>query len=208
MTSLSVVTGIDRSDDYIRFARQSIVDKRASFVVGDAQNLCVASAAYDAVVSGLVLNFVPEPLRMITEMARAARQNGIIGLYVWDYADKMELMRYFWNAAAALDPAAHLLDEGARFTICKLDVLAALFHDAGLKNVRTHVIDIPTDFRNFDDYWLPFLGGQGSAASYIMGLNDTQRATLRERIRSTLPIEPNGSIHLIARALSVCGSCS
>lgn len=206
MTSPSAVKGVDRSNDYISFARQSIVDTHASFEVGDAQNLLIESATYDAVVSGLVLNFVSEPPRMIAEMARTARQNGIVALYVWDYADKMELMRYFWDAAVALDPSAHPLDEGVRFPICKPEPLAALFRDTKLKNVETWAIDIPTDFRDFNDYWIPFLGGQGPAPAYAMSLNEVDRTALRERIHAALPIQSDGSIHLKARAWAVCGS--
>jgi hypothetical protein len=29
--------------------------------------------------------------------------------------------------------------------------------------METRAIDIQTDFKDFDDFWAPFLGGQGSA---------------------------------------------
>lgn len=206
MTVPGAVKGTDRSESYIAFARQQIDDTRASFEVADAQALPVETAAYDVAVSGLVLNFVPDPLRMVAEMARAVRQNGIVALYIWDYAGKMELMRYFWDAAVALDPSAYSLDEGVRFPICKPEPLAALFRDAGLQNVETQAVDVPTDFRDFDDYWLPFLGGQGPAPGYAMSLDEADRTALRERIRAALPVPPDGSIHLMARAWMVRGS--
>jgi hypothetical protein len=143
---------------------------------------------------------------MVAEMVRVVRQNGIVALYVWDYADKMELMRYFWDAAVALDPSARPLDEGVRFPICNPERLAALFQDAGLKNVETRAIDIPTDFRDFDDCWLPFLGGQGPAPGYAMSLSEGARNALRERIRAALPVQSDGSMHLTARAWAVRGS--
>ncbi len=127
VASPGAVKGIDRSEGYIAFARQNIIDTRASFALGDAQNPPVGTATYDVAVSGLLLNFVQAPLRMVAEMARAVRQNGIVALYVWDYADKMELMRYFWDAAVALNPSDHQLDESVRFPICKPEPLAALF---------------------------------------------------------------------------------
>ena len=76
------------------------------------------AAVYDAVVSGLVLNFVARPDQMVAEMARAANPGGLVATYVWDYAGKMQFMRHFWNAAAALDPIADDLDEGRRFPLC------------------------------------------------------------------------------------------
>jgi len=66
--------------------------------------------------------------------------------------------------------------------------------------------DVPTPFRDFDDYWPPFLGGQGPAPAYAMSLPEDRRVALRERIRSTLPIAPDGSIRLTARAGAVRGS--
>jgi trans-aconitate methyltransferase len=199
------VKGIDRSDGFIAFARQNTADPRASFEVGDAQELPVESAAYDAAVSGLVLNFVPDHARMVSEMARAVRSGGLVALFVWDYADKMEFMRYFWDAAVALDPAGDSVDEGARFPICKPEPLAALFQDSGLKNVETQAIDIPTNFRDFDDYWQPFLGGQGAAPTYVTSLSEEDRVKLREHIRAALPIQSDGSIPMIARVWAVRG---
>ena len=111
-------------------------------------------------VSGLVLNFVPEPRRAIAEMARVARPGGTVAAYVWDYAGKMELMRYFWDAAVMLDPTALEFDEGRRFPICQPTPLAALFESVGLQKVEVRPIDISTHFRDFDDYWSPFLAGK------------------------------------------------
>jgi hypothetical protein len=145
---------------------------------------------------------------MVAEMARVAKPGGTVALYVWDYADKMQFMRYFWDAAATLDPAAQELDEGSRFPLCQPQPLTELFKAAGLRDVEVIPIDIPTDFANFDDYWTPFLGGQGSAPGYNMSLSEDQRGALREQLRATLPIEADGSIHLIARAWAVRGTIS
>lgn len=199
------VKGIDRSQAYVAFARDQIRDERAQFEVGDAQALPVEPGAYDAVVSGLVLNFLPKPHRAVAEMAQAAKPTRVVAAYVWDYAGKMQLMRHFWNAAAALDPLARDLDEGRRFPICQPDPLRALFQDAGLRDVAVRPIDIATDFRDFDDYWTPFLGGQAPAPGYAMSLSDEQRSALRERIRASLPFALDGSIPLVARAWAVRG---
>ena len=171
----------------------------------DAQSLSVDSGVYDAAVSGLVLNFVPQPEKMISEMVRAVKEGGVVAVYVWDYADKMQLMRYFWDAAVALDPAVAELDESPRFPICNPDALRDLFQKLGLKQVETRAIDIETHFKDFDDYWDPFLGGQGPAAGYAMSLSEEKRAQLRERIRTSLPFAPDGSIPMIARAWAVKG---
>jgi SAM-dependent methyltransferase len=199
------VTGIDRSDGYISYAQAHVQDPRARFEVGDAQALSEQTASYDVAISGLMLNFLPQPEQAVREMARVVRSDGIVAAYVWDYAGKMQLMLHFWNAAVALDPDAFDLDEGRRFPLCQPEPLTELFRRADLTQVEVRAIDIATDFQNFDDYWSPFLGGQGPAPSYVMALSDERRTALRERIRAGLPFALNGSIPLIARAWAVRG---
>lgn len=201
----SRVTGVDRSADFVAFARKQIRDERAHFEVGDGQILPITTEAYDAIVSGLMINFIPRPQRAVAEMVRVAKPQSVVAAYVWDYAGRVQFMRHFWNAAAALDPAAYDLDEGRRFPICHPDPLRDLFQSAGLSAVEVRPIDIVTDFQDFDDYWTPFLGGQGPAPSYTKSLSDGQRASLRERIRAGLPFALDGSIPLIARAWAVRG---
>ena len=196
----SAITGIDASDGYVTYVREQIQDPHATFRVGDAQALPFDSATFDASVSGLVLNFLPQPDRGLAEMARVTRLDGTVAAYVWDYAGEMQLMRRFWDAAAALDPAAAELDEGRRFPLCRPDALERLFTAAGLADVAVRAVDVPTVFRDFDDYWSPFLGGQGPAPVYAMSLTEDRRAALRDRLRATLPSAADGSIHLIARA--------
>lgn len=197
--------GIDPSSDYVEFARGRVRDARASFAVGDAQSLPVTSGACEVAVSGLVLNFVAEPAKMLSEMARAVCAGGVVALYVWDYAGKMQLMRHFWNAATALDPAAHALDEGRRFPICEPNALRDLFAGAALSAVEVIPIDIDTHFKDFNDYWTPFLGSQGPAPAYAMSLTGPARQRLRERIRESLPFATDGSIPLVARAWAARG---
>ena len=201
----AAVVGADASDGFIGYARVYIKDARATFQVADAQHLPFADAAFDAVVSGLMLNFLPDPAQGLCEMVRVARAGGIVAVYVWDYAGEMQLMRHFWDAAAMLDPAAIELDEGRRFPICQREPLAARFRDAGLEDIEVRAIDVPTVFRDFDDYWLPFLGAQGPAPSYTMSLPEERRAALREQIRAGLPVAADGTISLTARAWAARG---
>jgi SAM-dependent methyltransferase len=199
------VAGMDRSEAYVAHARARITDTRAEFRAGDAQSLPYADNAFDAAVSGLVLNFVPDKEKAAREMARVVRPSGVVGVYVWDYAGEMQLMRRFWDAAGALDPAARELDEGRRFPICQPERLASLFGEAGLAATASRAIDVPTVFGDFDDYWTPFLGGQGPAPGYCMSLNESRRTALRERLRATLPAAGDGSLSLMARAFAIRG---
>ncbi len=198
----SAVTGIDASAGYVAWCRQRITDPRAGFEVGDAADLPAESA--DVVVSGLVLNFLPDPAAAVRSM-RAAAPRGTVAAYVWDYAEGIELMRRFWAAAAAVDPDATALDEGTRFPLCHPDRLAELWRAAGLVGVETRSIEIDTVFADFDDYWQPFLGGQGAAPAYAMRLDEELRGRIRDDLRASLPAAPDGSIALTARAYAVRG---
>jgi SAM-dependent methyltransferase len=199
------VVGVDPSEGFVSHARAHVSDRRAEFRVGDARSLPAGDKEFDAVVSGLVLNFVPDQPRALAEMRRAVRPDGKVAIYVWDYAGDMQMMRYFWNTATLLDPKARDLDEGMRFPVCRPDPLRALFTAAGLRDVETVAIDVPTVFNDFDDYWLPFLGGQGPAPGYCMSLAGGDRLALCERLRASLPAGPDGKIRLIARAWAVQG---
>ena len=205
VTNPGHVKGIDRSEGFIGTARDRVKNPNVEFETGDAQALPVESDSYDAAVSGLVLNFVPQPQQMLAEMVRAVKTNGIVAVYVWDYAGRMQFMRHFWNAAAALDPSARDLDEGRRFPICNPAPLADLFQSVGLHGMDVRPMDISTDFKDFDDYWSPFLGGQGPAAGYTMSLPEERRAQLRDRIFNSLPFAIDGSIPLVARVWAIKG---
>ena len=202
----AAVTGIDPSEGFVAYAREHIKDERASFRVEDAMELPFEDEMFSAVVSGLALNFIPSQDVALAEMKRVARRGGIVAAYVWDYADQMQMLRVFWDAAVELDEAAAEKDQSLRFPICKPEPLAKLFESAGLTGIEVRAIDAATHFRDFDDYWSPFLGGQGPAPGYAMSLTEESRAALRENIRSRLPIAQDSSISLIARAWAVRGS--
>jgi len=202
------VTCLDSSSGFLKHARAQIApDSRVMYLVGDARALPISSSSLDMVVSGLMLNFVPpdDQPAVVMAMREIVRPGGMVAAYVWDYAGQMQMMRFFWNAATALDQAASDLDEGPRFPICKPGLLMTLFQHAGLARVEVRPIAIPTVFRDFDDYWAPFLGGQGPAPGYVRSLPEDHQHALRECLRATLPTHPDGSIALIARAWAVRG---
>lgn len=199
------VRGYDLSPQHVAAARAHASDARAGFAEADASALPDPPRACDAAVSGLVLNFVPRPVDAVAEMRRVTRPGGTVAAYVWDYADGMQLIRTFWDAAAEFDPSAGELDEGRRFPLCRPEPLRELFASAGLRDVEVRAIDVPTRFHDIDDYWQPFLGGQGPAPGYVASLDEERRAALRELLRARLPADADGSIPLTARAWAVRG---
>ncbi len=198
------VVGIDASSGFVAHAAAHTSDPRARFVVGDAAALPFPATSFDVAVSGLALNFVDDPVQAVREMARVTAPDGVVAAYVWDYAGGMEMMARFWEAAAALDPGAVDLDESRRFAArWHPEGLAALWGEAGLDGAETRAFEVPTVFRDFGDFWEPFVAGQGPAPGYVMALTDARRHALRERLRDTLPAAGDGSIALAARAWAV-----
>ena len=199
------VVACDPSASFIEHARGTIRDDRASYITTTANALPSQDGGFDVVVSGLVLNFVPEPEQALVAMRARLRPGGTVAACVWDYAGGVEFLRYFWEEAVRSDPSAAALDEARRFGRWQTSMLASLFRGAGLAKVEADVVGIPTDFASFDDYWNPLLGGAGPAPSYVASLDQTRRELLRERLRQRLPAEGDARIRLRARASVVRG---
>jgi SAM-dependent methyltransferase len=201
----SSLIGVEPSAGFLNQATQHL-GRAARFVAGSAASLPLDEGTCDVVVSGLVINFVPDLPAALSEMQRVCVHGGCIAAYVWDYADRMEITRYFWDAAVALDPAASALHEGRRFPLCRPAALKAAFEQAGVTGVDTTALELTATFTDFDDYWQPFLGGQGPAPAYAMSLSNERRAALQARLRSSLPVAKGGAISLSARAWAVRGT--
>jgi ubiquinone/menaquinone biosynthesis C-methylase UbiE len=199
------VIAVDLSPEFIELARQNVQDARVEFRVEDAAKIAYESPQFDVAVAGLVLNFVPDPKQATQNMTQAVKAGGTVAAYVWDYGGQMEMMRHFWDAATKVDHSASEMEAGQRFEICRPENLRALFESVDLKAVDAIPIDIQTPFQNFDDYWLPFLGAQGSVSKYLRGLNDQTLNAIRDQLQRQLPTTEDGKIPLVARAWAVKG---
>lgn len=195
---------IDLSENFIEKVKKRI-SIASDFRVGSVENLPFENESFDIIVSGLALNFFQNLEKALTELKRVSKQNGIIAAYVWDYSDRMDFLRYFWDAAYQIDPKSRELDEGLRFPICTSENLIKAFENANLKDVECSKLDVNTNFKNFDDYWNPFLGGQGPAPSYLASLNRELQKTLKNNLKEKLKFESNGSINLLGRAIAIRG---
>ena len=200
------VVGVEPSEGFLAVAREATRDERVQFRQGAGEKVPVDDGAVDFAVSGLVLNFIPDKKRAMEELVRSVDTGGTVAAYVWDYSGHVQFMRYFWDAAIALDPGAREMDEGVRFPICRPAALAELFSKTGLHNVSTAPIDIVTPFADFDDYWSPFLSGIAPAPGYCASLDDEARERLKNHLAGILPTDPDGMILLAARAWAVRGT--
>ena len=197
------VLGLDRAASQIDFARRHRAVPGIEFEVAEAVALPVEDASFDVCVCGLGLNFISDPAKALAELRRVTRPGGTVAAYVWEYSGQARFLREFWDAAIAVDPGAVEFDQGRRFPICTLDGLRAAFNEAGFCDISQRPLEIVTRFENFDDYWQPFLLGQGSAPVYLASLAENIRGVIRDRLRAALPVNPDGSIALSARALAI-----
>lgn len=198
------ISCIDPSPAFLENVKQRLSNK-ADFTIGSASAIPKPDNTFDVIVSGLALNFFPDLPAAFSEMKRVRKKDGMIAAYVWDYAGRMDLLRIFWDAAREVDPQAYKFDEGLRFPVCNAGKLKESFQQAGLTGIQTASLDIITVFKDFDDYWNPFLGGQGPAPGYLASLKKDQQQELKNNIRKKLSPAENGSIKLTARAIAVKG---
>lgn len=198
------LVAIDPSQGFVDKARENVSDSCTEFRVGDAQALSLEAASRDVVASALMLNFVPDKAKALSEMKRVLRPGGVVGFYVWDYPGRgVEFMRAFWEAATALNPDAGDLTEDKRFPFCTPDGLKEIVGACGLGNIECTALESPTVFRDFEDYWRPFTLGAGPAPGYCVSLEPDAREQLREKLSDTLPRRDDGSIALKTRAWAV-----
>jgi trans-aconitate methyltransferase len=200
------LVGCDPSPDFVSFAGRSVPDCPATFVIAGADNLPTRVGGFDVIVSGLVLNFLPQPLTAVQSMSQRLRPGGTLAAYVWDYSKGMQFLRVFWDEAIAVDPSAADLDEARRFPLCRPEALAELFTLAGLQAVATIPLQIQTTFPSFDDFWSPLQGGTGPAPSFVGSLKAEARDQLASRLKARLRPSSDGAIRLGARAFGVRGN--
>jgi SAM-dependent methyltransferase len=200
------VTACDPSEPFVESARRALPDPRVTFEVAGVGSLPSREGGYDAVVSGLALNFFADPDSALDEQLAGVRVGGLVGAYVWDYADGMEFLRHFWDAAVRIVPRAAELDESDRFPLCEPRALEQHFESAGAVGVRVEALTVRTIFSSFDDYWRPFLGSVGPAPQLVSSLTPDQREEVREALRRRLPRREDGAIVMRARAWAVVGA--
>lgn len=202
------ITGIDPSPEYVAYASSRISTPAIKFEIGSVQSLAYPAGQFDASLSLLAFNFVPDTHQALAELKRVTRRGRRICAAVWDYGGRMDMLRVFWNAAIALDPSAEASDE-KHMALCRRGELRQLWTEAGLTEVEEQPLEIAMAFRSFDDYWQPFMAGQGPAGAYVARLSPERRAELREEIKRLLPGDSkSGSFELMARAWAVRGTVS
>lgn len=203
--AIARLSGIDASKIYADAARQKATDRRIEILHCDACALPYADQEFDAALSQLVLQFVPDSAQALAEMRRVVRPGGTVAAAVWNSGGGMPHQRMFWDTAAMLDPAA--AQERARtFTrpmTCRGD-LQRLFENQGLQQVRESSLTIWMDFENFHDFWGPIAGGEGTLGKYVTALHADALENLERHMRAAYTSGgPDGPRHFACTA-GVC----
>src|SRR5204863_5584431 len=96
------IVGVDLADVYLESARQTIRDPRVDFKAGDATSLPFADKSFDRAFAMLVLHFVPDAKKAVSEMQRVVRAGGVVAATVWVGLGGMREVWLCWYAAAHL----------------------------------------------------------------------------------------------------------
>jgi SAM-dependent methyltransferase len=196
------VAAADPSEPFVEACRSRLAGVRVE--VARAEALPFEDAEFDRSLAQLVVNFMTDAHAGVREMRRVTRPGGTVAGAVWDYAGEMTLLRRFWDAAVALDPAAEELDEGRCMPYCTPETLGGLWSAAGLDEVRVSEAVVSAGYDDFEDLWRPLESGVAPTGRYAMSLPEEGRAALNAELRRRLDVgdEP---FRLSARAWIVTG---
>ena len=125
----------------------------------------------------------PTRARRSPRCARVAAPGGVVAAYVWDYAERHGAHALVLGRRRRPRPGRGRPRRGRALPDLPARGPRGAVRGAGLVDVEAGAIEVPTRFADFDDYWAPFLGGQGVAPAYAMALAAPARDRLRERLR-------------------------
>jgi SAM-dependent methyltransferase len=198
----AAMVGIDPSAEQLAFARQRAGLAAAEFRVGDAQDLPFADNSFDIAVMALVIHFVPDPAKAVTELTRVLHRGGQAATYAWDYTAG--------GSPVAPVPAAMkaigLESPGPPSpNATSLPALEAFWRTAGFVQIETRTIDILVEFADFDEFWDSMTVPVGPAGMAIARLSPDTRERLRSALRERTPIAADGRVVYEARANAIKG---
>jgi ubiquinone/menaquinone biosynthesis C-methylase UbiE len=195
------VQGVDPSEGQLAFARSRSTSRVTEFRLGDAMAIPFPADRFDAAVMALVIIFVPDPAKGITEMVRVVRPGGTVATYMWDML----------GGGFPLDPV--LVEMRAmglaplrppQMDASRLEALRGLWTGAGLEAVETREIAVRRTFKGFDDFWMTKLKFP-SIAPIVAAMASADIERLKSRVSAALPTDADGSITYGARAHAVKG---
>jgi SAM-dependent methyltransferase len=194
------VAAADPSEPFVAAATERAPG--ADVRLAAAEELPWEDDRFDAALSQLVVNFMRDADRGVSEMRRVVRPGGVVAACTWSYGEDMEMLRSFWDAARRLEAGAP--DEGSTMPYRTAGELADLWRRVGVSDVETGHLRVESSYTGFDDLWEPFTFGVGPAGAYLAKLSPEQREQVRTELFKGLG-EPSGPLTLSATACAVRG---
>jgi SAM-dependent methyltransferase len=174
---------------------------------GDAMALPYESAQFDMALSLLVLHFVPDAVRAISEVVRVVKPGGVVAAAVCDTFGGMPSLRMFWDTVAAIhQPAEQRRCSLLIRPMTRPNELQTAFQHAGLLSVVATLLTIRMDFENFEDFWIPAVFGQGTHSEFLAGLREPTQRQIESNVRAAyLAGLPDGPRSFASSAWAVRG---
>jgi ubiquinone/menaquinone biosynthesis C-methylase UbiE len=204
---ISEITAMDVSEVYLAEARRRNADPRITIELGDACALPFPDATFDRALSQLVLQFIPDTTRALSEMRRVVKPGGTIAAAVWNTSGGQPHQRLFWDTAAMLDPAAAAARARAFFRpMTQAGELKAAFEQVGLVDVNEGTLTVPMDHPCFADFWEPIASGEGTLGKYVDSLSPADLERLKHHVREAYESgRPDGRRTFLASAWACKG---
>lgn len=192
----AAVVAVDPSEPFVA----ACAHRHPGVVVrqGTAEETGLDAASVDAALAQLVLHFVSRPEAAAQELRRVVRPGGTVAACVWDFEDGMAMLRLFWDAALAVDPAAP--DEARTLRFGRPGEIVELFEQGGMIEVEESTLVVAESYTGFDDLWSGFLRGIGPAGAWLVAQPDGVRQQVREALASRLGVAPDSPFSLQAVA--------
>lgn len=194
------VSAFDPSPTFVRDCANRYPDVEVR--PGQAEAIPFDDGGFDRVLSQLVLHFVSDPEQAGREFRRVLRPGGTVSACVWDFAEGMQMLRLFWDAAVVLDP--HAPDEARVLRFAREGEIPQLLDAVGFEDLTETTLSVSSTYPDFDELWSGFLAGIGPAGSYCLSLSEDARAALRAELYDRLEA-PSGAFSLTAVARCASG---
>lgn len=195
------ISGIDPFEGQLKYARERPACRHASFQLGDAIKLPYADDQFDAAVMALVIFFVPEPAKGVSEMFRVVRPGGLVSAYVWDILEGGFPLAAIQDQLSAMG-IAHKLPPSSSSS--KMTALNDLWRDAGLISIDTTEITVKRRFTDFQDYWNT-AKLSSTLGPVFKSMNSAEQESLKLSVQNRLQVEDHGEVEISARANAIRG---
>ena len=181
----STAVGIDASETYLAAARRRRSGPSITYEQGDVRRMPYPDALFDACVSTLVLDIIPEFDQVVREMRRVTRPGGVVASGVFDFWGGFSASALIYDTGSVLDQSIRTLRDDVRaHPLVRASGQAEVWRSTGLVSVVEEPIVISFDYSSFDDYWTSFSTGPTRIAQRLTALPTGPRAEIERNVRA------------------------